>query len=301
VNRRLPVDKVDLREPCQEALEKDLNLKPGQRCAQAMVWSGSERERDIVLAVDVETVGLRKTRRVPIRRPDQKHDGLARSDVGAPDNQRLDRGAESEMGGPVEPQHLLDRGPDQFRSSPDSIQYIVVAEEGDEAIANQPACGWKSRGKKKDGVAHQLVGGELVRRVREPDHVAQQVAFRVRPPPLDQAREILLDRSICRGRPNPRLAGRTALEGRHAGSHEGPQLGAVLGVDANDIAAHRDRHRYGEIFHHVDLALEAVEDPVHDLDNTSSHRFDLARAKWPPDDISNAPVLRGVFEDDDAS
>ena len=72
------------RRPVEQRAERRLELHPGQRRADAEVDAGAEGDVRVVGAADVEGVGGREHRRVPVGRAEQRGDLLPRGTVTPP-------------------------------------------------------------------------------------------------------------------------------------------------------------------------------------------------------------------------
>lgn len=69
------------RQPAQQGLESHLTFEPRQRRSEAEMSAGSERQVAIVFSRDIQTVGIRETIRIAVRRAHDRHDRLALVDA----------------------------------------------------------------------------------------------------------------------------------------------------------------------------------------------------------------------------
>src|SRR5437588_963287 len=154
---RCPLDAV---EPPDERGEGDLGLQLCQRCTQAVMHPAAEREWTDVAPGNVQGVGVPEAFRVPVGRPEQKQQLLARSDPDAPDLDGLHGHAAIGLHRRVIAQELEHGVTNQRRLGPQPRQLVRVPEQREEAVADQVAGGLEAGEEQEVEVGDQFLLGQ---------------------------------------------------------------------------------------------------------------------------------------------
>ena len=103
---RIGVETTDAGQISHEPRESDARFQVAQRCADADMRSVAKRKRRSLVAREVEPIGIGKSIRVAVARPDQQQDVLAAPDRAAVQRKVLARAATRELHRAVVTQQL---------------------------------------------------------------------------------------------------------------------------------------------------------------------------------------------------
>ncbi len=258
----------------------------------------------VLLATDVQPVGVGELVGVAVRRTHDAHQLLPATDGDTPDLHVGQHRPAGELDRAVVPEQLFHRGSKHARPvdpSPEPFPLVPVPEQCQHAVRDEVHGGLVSRHQQQDAGREELLLVQPLTLLLGCDQPGQQVAPRVGPAGCHQLAEVLAqghagrfgfvhDREVHDRVERQDDVGRPPAE---------PVL--ILGRDPEHLADDDDRQRVGEVGDQVELPRPALLDPVEqavdDLVDVRPHRFDHAGREGLADDAPQPVVVRRVEEE----
>src|SRR2546427_364963 len=277
----------------------------GARAAHpgAGVDARDEREVAVRRAPDVETVRVRELRRVTVGGADPERDERSRVHRDATEHRVAHGAPVAELVRALEPEELLDGARDQAGLGAQPQVLPRVLEQAHNGVGDQVRRGLVARVEEEDALVQELQLGEAVAGVLGREQRGQDLAgIRARaPPPVgDQPAEVALE--LVNGAAARLEAPGAGLRLERAENRERPaaQRPALLPRHAEHVADELDGQRGGEVLHdvHPTPGGGAVEEPVHEPDDTRLERGKRPRSERRGEQLPDARVVGRIAEDD---
>ena len=262
----------------------------------------AKRDVTIVASGNVEAIGLREVRRIPIGRADRGDDHRPFGDRAAVDLDVRVGDARRPLHRTVVPQQLLHRAVNQRRIVSQPAELVRMAQEGQHPIADEVDGRLMPRDEEQDAGGEQLPFAQLVARFFGGDQQAQQIVLWMAAALGEKTAEVVGQLAACGPPTRHDLGVRWHPDRIQTPGHVGRPLanGALIPRrHTQHLADHRDRERVREIGNDVHPArvLDPIQEPVDDIPDMRPHGLDHAGREGLAHERPQAGVIGWVTEE----
>ena len=147
-----------IRKACEDALECDRGLRPGELEAEAEMHACAEGKVRVRVPRDVETVRMLELRRIAVCRREESGEHVAAAELPSLPDYVAGREARlRHLHRRYVAQAFLDAGRHQARIAPQPTQLILVRQQGEEPAGNQMGRGFLSGSEQQEDHRYQFV------------------------------------------------------------------------------------------------------------------------------------------------
>src|SRR5579883_919200 len=288
------------RKALEDGRENDLALEAGERSAETEVSGPTEGKVAIVLACEIEAVGLGETLGIAIAGSQDGHDCLAAPNELAAKRDVRRSHAGGVLGGRLETQQLLDGGGNERIIIAEALEFSRMTEQGEDAIADEIGGGFQTTDKCDDAVGDDLVFGKAVTRDFSGQHGADQSRARMSALLADNFTEVA--DKVFDGVQHFRSAVRIVLEiADDFREVRGPLFElAVLGAgQAEQFGGDDGGERLGKVLHdfHATARLDGIKQFLGELHDAVAEFRDSLRSEGASGEIADSRVGGRVKEE----